>query len=54
MIKLTDKEVYVIDGEMLYWYLDDGLRLEDVSIKQKLECSKSDWLKPYIKFHILK
>ena len=54
MIKLTDKEDYVIDGEMLGWYLDNGLRLEDVTIKQKLEDSKSEWLKPYIDFNIQK
>ena len=37
IIKLTDKEDYVFDGEMLDWYFDNGLRLEDVTIKQKLE-----------------
>ena len=36
MLKLTDKENYVIDGEMLDWYLDHGLKLEDITIKQKL------------------
>ena len=33
MLKLTDKVVYVIDGEMLDWYLDHGLKLEDITIK---------------------
>ena len=47
MMKLTDKEDYVIDGDTLDWYLDNGLRLEDVTIKQKLEY-KSEGLKPYI------
>ena len=52
MLKLTDKVDYVIDGEMLDWYLDHGLRLEDIKIKQKLEYNKSEWLKPYIEFII--
>ena len=54
MLKLTDKENYVIDGEMLDWYLDHGLKLEDVTIKQKLEYNKSEWLKPYIELNIQK
>ena len=33
MLSLTDKVDYVIDGEMLDWYLDHGLRLEDIKIK---------------------
>ena len=37
MLKLTDKVDYLIDGEMLDWYLDHDLRLEDITIKQKLE-----------------
>ena len=40
MIKLTDKEDYVMDGEMIDWYLDNGLKLEEITIKQKLEYSK--------------
>ena len=35
MLKLTAKVDYVIDGEMLDWYLDNELSLEDVTIKQK-------------------
>ena len=54
MLKLTDKVDYVIDGEMLDWYLDHGLKLEDITIKQKLEYSKREWLKPYIEFNIRK
>ena len=54
MLKLTDKVDYVIDGEMLDWCLDHGLRLEDIKIKQKLEHSKKEWLKPYIEFNIKK
>ena len=54
MLKLTDKVDYVIDGEMLDWYLASGLKLEYITIKQKLEHSKSEWLKPYIEFNIQK
>ena len=36
MLKLTDKDDFVIDGEMLDWYLDNGLKLEDITIKQKM------------------
>ena len=54
MLKLTDKVEYVIDGEMLDWYLDHGLKIEDITVKQKLEYSKSGWLKPYIEFNIQK
>ena len=39
---------------MLDWYLDHSLTLEDITIKQKLEYSKRDWLKPYIEFNIRK
>ena len=48
MPKLTDKVDYVIDGEMLDWYLASGLKLEDITIKRKSEYSKTEWLKPYI------
>ena len=54
MLKFTDKNEYVIDGEMLDWYLASGLKLEEFTIKQKLEYSKSEWLKPYIEFNIRK
>ena len=54
MLKLTDKEDYEIDGEMIDCYLDNGLRLEDITIKQKLQYSKSEWFKPYIEFNIQK
>ena len=54
MLKITNKVDYVIDGEMLDWYLDHGLKLEDITIKQTLEYSKSEWLKPYIEFNIKK
>ena len=32
MIKLTDKEDYVIDGEMLEWYLDNDLTAGEISV----------------------
>ena len=54
MLNLTDKVDYVIDGEMLDWYLASGLKLEDITVKQKLEYSKSEWLKPYFGFNIQK
>ena len=54
MLKLTDKVDYMIDGEMLDWYLACGLRLKDITIKQKLEYSKIERLKTYIEFNIQK
>ena len=54
MLNLTDKEDYEKDGRMLDWYLSNGLRLDDITIKQKMEYSKSEWLKPYIEFNIQK
>ena len=51
MLKLTHKEDYVIDGEALDWYLNNGLKLEDITIQQKLEYSKREWSKPYIEFN---
>ena len=45
---------YVIDGEILDWYLDHGIKLEDNTIKQKLEYSKREWLKLYTEFNIQK
>ena len=53
-IKLTEKEDYIFNWEILDLYLENGLRLEDDSIKQKLENSKSEWLMPYIEFNIHK
>ena len=44
MLKFTDKEDYVIDGEMLYWFLDHGLKLETITIQHKLQKEKSEWL----------
>ena len=54
MLKLTDMVDYVIDGEKLDWYLESGLKLDDITINHNLEYSKSEWLKPYIEFNIQK
>ena len=54
MLKLTDKVDYVIDGEILDWYLASGLKLKDITIKQKLEYSRSEWLKLFFEFNIQK
>ena len=54
MLKLSDKVDYVIDGEMLDWYLSNCLNMENITNKQKLEYSKSEWLKLYIEFNIQK
>ena len=54
MLKLTDKNDSVIDGEMLNWYLVSGLKLEDITIRQKLDYRKSECLKLYIEFNIQK
>ena len=40
MFMLTNKEKYEIDGEMLDWYLDHGIRLEDVKIKNEMQYKK--------------
>ena len=34
--------------------MSNGLKLKDITIKQKLEYSKSEWLKSYIEFNIQK
>ena len=39
---------------MLEWFLDYGLNLKDITIKQKLEYSKSESLKHYIEINIQK
>ena len=54
MLKLTDKADNVTDGEMLDWYSIKSSRLEDATIKRKLEYSKSEWLKTYLGFNIQK
>ena len=51
LLILTDKNDYVIDCEMLDWYLASGLKLEDSKVKQKLKYCKSEWLKSYIEFN---
>ena len=37
MIKLKDKEDYGVDAEMIDWFCDNGIRLEDFTNKQKIE-----------------
>ena len=54
MLKLKDKNDYVNDGEMLDWYLASGLKLEVITVKQKLDYSKREWFKPLIEFNIQK
>ena len=54
MLTLTDKIDYVNDGEILYRYLDHGLKLKDITIKQTLEYQKSERLKPFIEIIIQK
>ena len=39
---------------MFDWFLTNGLNLEDVTIKQKFECNKSEWLRPFIAFNGMK
>ena len=34
MLKLTDKDDYVIDDELLDWFLDQGLWLKTITIKK--------------------
>ena len=54
ILKLTDKKDYVIEREMMDWYFNKGLRLEDVTNKQELEYIKSEWLKTDTEFNIQK
>ena len=35
MLQHTDFKGYVLDGEILDWYLDHGLKFEDVTVKNK-------------------
>ena len=42
LLKLSDNADYVVYEEIFDWYLSKGLRLEDVTIKQKLEYSKKE------------
>ena len=37
MLMIRNKEKYAIDGEMLDWYLDHGVRLEDTTTKNELQ-----------------
>ena len=48
----TDKKNYIVEGRMLDWLLDHGMKLERVH--KKLIYKKSKWLKNYIEFNIEK
>ena len=54
ILKFTDKEDYVTDGEMSNCYLHHGLKLENITSKNKLQYEKSDCLIPHIGFNITK
>ena len=41
-------------AEMFDWHLDRSLRLEAITIKEKLRYEKDEWLKPYLEFKIHK
>ena len=47
LLQQTNKSMYVIEGRMLDWYLDHGMKL--TCIHRKLIYQKSTWLRPYIK-----
>ena len=34
---------YFFDSEMLDWYLDSGLNLENATIKNKFQYEKGEW-----------
>ena len=42
LLRRTNKYNNIIGGEMLDWYLDHDLRLEDITIKDELVYDKSD------------
>ena len=54
LLKVTDNYDQVIDGKMMNCYLTNGLKLEDVTVKQKLVHSKSEWLRLYIELNVKK
>ena len=39
---------------MLDWYLNNGVKLEDKTILNKIKYEKSKWLKPYIEYNVKK
>ena len=54
-----DKQHYIIEGTMLDWYLDHGMKLTrspecPTGVYKKLEFKKSTWLKDFILFNIEK
>ena len=54
MLTLHNKNNYVIEGRMLDWYLNNGVKLEDITILNKIKYEKSKWLKPYIEYDVKK
>ena len=40
MLRHTNFEAHVLDGEILDWYLDHGLKFEDVTIKNKFSIKR--------------
>ena len=54
MLTLHDKNNYVIEGRMLDWYLNNGVKLEDITFLKKIKYEKSKWLKPYIEYNVKK
>jgi len=47
-----NKTNYIVEGRMLDWYLNHGMKL--IKIHKKLEYKKSSWLKSYIEFNVEK
>ena len=56
ILQQSDKEGYIVEGRMLDWYLDHGMKLKPsaeypTGIRKKLSYLKSRWLKQYIDFN---
>ena len=54
LLTLHNKNNYVIKGRMLDWYLNNGVKLEDITIVNKIKYEKIKWLKPYIEYNVRK
>ena len=52
MSKIRGEIKFVIVGEMLYCYFNNGMNYEDFTITETFEYSKREWLRPYIEFNI--
>ena len=46
MLRHTDFKGYVLDGEILDWYLDHGLKFEDVTVKNKFSVKRMNGWDP--------